>query len=243
MIGGRLLWICLLMISLSVIVWYVASNLKTVIIRDEGEVYVTHTFQRDPSRILSQKQIATMAFDVVDASDLEGKLGVIDIVRAFPVTIKVDGDTREIMTTEMRVDDLLTDNGIILGEYDSINVAPQLYLSPNEKIVIERVSVQTYTETQKIPYDTIYKENSLLKAGKTRVLEPGQAGERTKTYMVRMVDGQKQEPLLIDDAITLEPVSELVLRGAAKPVSNWISALRLTKRESRYNIKSCSQIK
>lgn len=90
--GGRMLWICLLMISLSGIVWYVAGNIKTVLIRDGEEVSILHTFQQDPNRILSQKQIATMAYDMVDATDLQGKLGVIEIKRAFPVILKVDGE-------------------------------------------------------------------------------------------------------------------------------------------------------
>jgi 3D (Asp-Asp-Asp) domain-containing protein len=218
--GGRMLWVCLLMISLSGIVLYVTDNVKTVLIRDGEEVSVMHTFQEEPSRILSQKQIATMAFDMVDASDLQGKLGVIEIKRAFPVMLEVDGEIREIMTTETRVDDFLSANKVALGEYDSINVAPGLYLSPNEQISIQRIEFVTETETQEIPYDTIFKENSLLKAGKTRVLKPGQPGEMTKTYMVRIVDGEKQEPMLIGEIITKEPVSELVLRGAAKPVSS-----------------------
>ena len=217
--GGRMLWICLLMISLSGIVWYVAGNIKTVLIRDGEEVSILHTFQQDPNRILSQKQIATMAYDMVDATDLQGKLGVIEIKRAFPVILKVDGEEREIMTTDIRVDEFLAENEITLGEYDQINVAPGLYVSPNDQIAIQRIEIVTQTETQEIPYDTVVKENSLLKAGKTRVLKPGQPGEMIRTTMVKIIDGEKQEPVLIDESVTKEPISELVLRGAAMPVS------------------------
>ena len=215
-----MLWICLLMISLSGIVWYVAGNIKTVIIRDGEEVSLLHTFQQDPSRILSQKQIATMAYDMVDATDLQGKLGVIEIKRAFPVILKVDGEEREIMTTDIRVDEFLAKNKIELGEYDSINIAPGLYVSPNDRIAIQRIEFITQTEIQEIPFETVVKENSLLKAGKTRVLKPGQPGEITKTTMVRIIDGEEQEPMLIDESVTKEPIFELVLRGAAKPVSD-----------------------
>jgi 3D (Asp-Asp-Asp) domain-containing protein len=228
-VRGRALWSCLLMSALSGVVWFAAVRVQTVIIKDENREYIIHTFQKDPKRILGQKQIAAMAFDIVETADLSGKLGLIEIKRAFPVVLKADGTTKTIMTHDAKVEDFLAEQGIELGPYDTINISPKLYLSPNEQIEIKRAQMHSFTEITQIPYDTVYKQNSLLRAGRTRVLKPGSPGIRERTFSQLVVDGREQEPILINDVIIKKPEQEMVLKGGGVAVSSLDFGIKLDK--------------
>jgi 3D (Asp-Asp-Asp) domain-containing protein len=219
-LAGRALWTCLLAISLAGIIFTISEQTKAVYIRDGDTTTLRYTLKKNPDEILGESGIATMAFDVVDFSGFEGKLGVISIKRAFPVTIRADGRLRSVMITDMKVGELLAQEGITLGEYDLININPVLYLSPNDHIVIQRVQVNTTTVRETIAYETQYKENGLLKPGQTRVLVEGRQGERLLTYVDRTVDGVLEQRELADNTVIRQPQSSLVLRGAQKPVSN-----------------------
>lgn len=217
---GRSLWVCLLSLSLAGTLLFVSEQIKAVYIHiDGGESTLRYTLKRNPEEILDESGIVTMAFDVVDFSGFEGKMGVINIDRAFPIQLTVDGESRTVMTTDVTVEDLLEQEGITLGVYDSINLNPVLHLSPNDHIEIERVEVETLVVHETIPFETEYKENSLLRNGRTRILTPGQNGERKLTYVQRFINGEPQEPELIEEQVLKQPVKQLVLRGANAPVS------------------------
>lgn len=219
-LAGRSLWTCLLALSLAGIIFTISEQIKAVYIRDGDETTLRYTLKRNPVEILDESGIVTMAFDMVDFSGFEGKLGVISIKRAFPVTVSVDGRQYPLMITDMTVGDLLEQQGIALGEYDRINIDPVLYLSPNDSVVIRRVQVNTTVVHEAIPHETQYKENGLLRPGQTRLLSGGKDGERVLTYVERTVDGVLEQRELVDNTVVRQPQSSLVLCGAKKPVSN-----------------------
>lgn len=218
--NGRALWSCLLAISLSVIILLISQQMKAVYIRDGEITTLKYTLSREPQKILNDSGIATMACDIVDFSGFEGKMGVINITRAFPVTIRVDGKLSAMMTTDITVGELLKQQGIKLGEFDEISISPVLYLSPNDRIVIKRVQMTTTVVHETIPYEVEYKENSLVRKGGTRTLVNGQNGERAITYVDRVVDGVLHAREQREVVVTRQPTTQLVLRGTSEPVSD-----------------------
>ncbi|HWP52025.1 MAG TPA: G5 domain-containing protein [Clostridia bacterium] len=218
--NGRALWSCLLAISLSVIILLISKQMKAVYIRDGEITTLKYTLSHEPQKILNDSGIVTMACDIVDFSGFEGKMGVINITRAFPVTIQVDGKLSALMTTDSTVGQLLRQQGITLGEFDEINISPVLYLSPNDQIVIKRVQLTTTIVHETIPYEVEYKENSLIRRGGTRTLISGQNGERAITYIDRVVDGVLHAREQREVIVTRQPVTQLVLRGTSEAVSD-----------------------
>lgn len=218
--NGRALWSCLLAISLSVIILLISKQMKAVYIRDGETTTLKYTLSCEPLKILDDSGIATMACDIVDFSGFEGKMGVINITRAFPVIIQVDGKLIALMTTDITVGQLLRQQGIMLGEFDEINISPVLYLSPNDHIVIKRVQLTTTVVQETIPYEVEYKENSLIQKGRTRILINGQNGARAITYVDRVVDGVLHAREQREAIVTRQPVTQLVLRGTSEPVSD-----------------------
>lgn len=219
-VGGQAIWCCLLAMSLSAIMLITSQSIKTVYVRDGSTTELKYTFRCDPRDILSDMGFRIMAYDAVDFSGFSGKIGVISIDRAFPVTLVADGRLMATMTTDSTVEEFLKSQNIELGEFDEINIPTNQYLEPNDKIVIKRVQVTTTVVYETIPHEVEYKENCLLRNGRTRTLIYGQDGERAITYIDRVVDGVLHAREKSESVMTKYPVTQLVLRGTDDPVSD-----------------------
>ena len=219
-LSSRSLWVCLLYLSLAGTIFYISSQIKTVYIHDGEQIILRNTLNRELSEILDESGIVTMAFDVVDFSGFKGKMGVVNISRAFPVTLTADNKTKSLMITDMRVGELLEQEGITLGEFDEINIPEGLFLSPNDHVLVKRIDVVTTIETEAIPYNTEYKQSSLIRNGRTRVLTDGSEGEKVLTYSERIVDGILQERSLIQEVVVRQPATQLNLKGSSDSVSD-----------------------
>lgn len=217
---GRSLWCCMLALSLAAIMITVSQQIKTVYVRDRGVTRLTYTLRQNPATILADMGISTMAFDEVDFSGFNGGMGIINITRAFPVTLSVDGRFISMMATDEKVEDILREADVTLGEFDEISHSPGSYVKPNDSIEIKRVELVTTVVYEAIPHDVEYKDNCLLRKGRTRTLSAGKDGERALTYIDRMVDGVLEDRKLSSSVVAKEPVTQLVLRGTGDPVSN-----------------------
>jgi hypothetical protein len=71
-----------------------------------------------------------------------------------------------------------------------------------EEVVTEAVA---FTET------TV--DDPALPQGQTQVRTPGQNGEKTLTYVVRLVDGEEVSRELVSDVVTTEPVAQVIAVG------------------------------
>jgi len=217
---GRSLWCCMLALSLAAIMITVSQQIKTVYVRDKGITRLTYTLRQNPDTILEDMGIDTMTFDEVNFSGFDGGMGIINITRAFPVTVTVDGRFISMMATDETVGDILKRANVTVGEFDEINCSLGSYVKPNDNIEIKRVELTTTVVHEVIPHDVEYKENCLLRKGRTRTLSPGKDGERALTYIDRMVDGVLEDRKLSSSVVTKEPVTQLVLRGSSDPVSD-----------------------
>lgn len=219
-LSGRLVWVCLLSLSMCATMLYLSVHVKTVYIKDEGTTVLHYTLEDQPQSILNEKGISTLASDIVEFSGFNGTMGVINIDRAFSVGVEVDNRNYEIMTTEVSVSEFLDVNNISLGVNDIINLPTVFYLSENDEIIINRVEETTYSETEELSFETVYKDSPLLRVGSTRILEQGSVGEKKTVYADVLVDGKLSEREIVSETIVKKPVTKEVLRGANKAVSD-----------------------
>lgn len=234
---GRSLWCCMLALSLAVIMITVSQQIKTVYVRDRGNVHLTYTLRQNPDTILEDMGIATKTFDEVHFSGFDGGMGIINITRAFPVTVSVDGRFISMMATDETVEDILKKANVELGEFDEINYSLGSYVKPDDSIEIKRVELTTTVVYETIPHEIEYKENSLLRKGRTRTLSAGKDGERALTYIDRMVDGVLEDRKLSSSVVTKEPVTQLVLRGNGGAVSDFDFGIELDANGAPKNYK------
>ena len=76
-----------------------------------------------------------------------------------------------------------------------------------------RVTTETITTTEAIPYKTEYVEDDTLAYGKTAVRTRGVAGARERTYKVTKSGGRETKREFVGTAVTREPVTEVIAKG------------------------------
>lgn len=221
LLRSRSFAIVALTLSLAGVVMFVTEQINVVYIRDGEEVIQIYTLKENPQDILNDQGIIMMAHDTMSFTQLNDGSGEIEISRGFPVTVTVDGITHSYMATDdITVGALLDSKGIRLKEHDMLNLPRQFYLSADDQIIIQRVILTTTVVEEEIPYETEYRQNSLLKPGRSETLIAGVKGSRTITYADRIVDGVLQQREVVSNVVTKDPVTRLVLKGGKGAISD-----------------------
>ena len=129
------------------------------------------------------------------------------------VTFLVDGKTVQLNTTAATVSQAMAQAGIVLHNQDSASVAATSVPTNGETISINRITGTTETKQVSIPYTTTQVSDPNTYTGTSTVTTQGVDGEETITYAVQVVNGVKQSPRQISEAVTQKPVNEVVSVG------------------------------
>jgi uncharacterized protein YabE (DUF348 family) len=136
------------------------------------------------------------------------------------VTFLVDGKTMQLDTTAATVTQAIAQAGIVLHNQDSASVPASSVPTNGETISINRVTGTTETKEVSIPFQTTQVSNPNAYTGTSSVTTEGVDGEETITYAVLVVNGVKQSPKQVSEAVTRKPVNEVVSMGTeALPTS------------------------
>lgn len=207
--------VCILTFSLAFVTLCIIYNTKPVYICDGDEVSITFTMSSQPETILKEQGIVTMAYDVIDFTGFNPNQNIaeITITRAFEVFVTENGEQTSHMVTGGTVEDLLQSLNIEFGEHDDINLPLGMYVAPGDDVVIVHNTEKTYTVTEVIPFEIEVRPTSLIKTGRTTLLQAGQNGERVLTYKQIIEDGEIIEEILVSDQITQPVLNQITLKG------------------------------
>lgn len=182
------------------------------------ELYRGSFFTSTLSDMLANLQVRTYPEDKVFTFP-EPALGVgsqIKVYRAQPVLIK-DGDSEVLVRTwAPTIAEVLKEQSVEVGDKDAVEPALSSSATVQESpivITVTRVSVQEVIKTEKIAYDTQYKDDADLEKGSQKVDQSGVHGVRTNSFLIRRENGVEISRILIDHAVTTEPVTEVIKRG------------------------------
>ena len=219
LLRSRLPAVMFLSVFTALCVLHISEKTNAVLIRDEESTILSYTFKTDVGEILEDQGIVTLAADEIHFSGLNSNYGEINITRAYPVTLEADGVTQTWMTTGGTVADAFYELDVDFDSNDIIQPPLGKQLEENESILLQRVEYVTRTEEEVIPHDSVVRPTSLLRTGSTRMLQEGEDGAKTLTYMERTVDGVAEETELIGEIILKTPVTEEILVGDNVAVS------------------------
>ena len=199
----------------------VAQATNAVRIVDGEDSLIAYTTKTDVDQILESQGITTTVYDHISYSPaLGGGYAELTINRAYPVTLTADGATRRLMITEGDVDDLLMDQGIVMGAEDMLNLPLNQVLEGGDKVVLQRVERYLVEEEESIPFEMTTKSTSVLPMGRTRVLQTGTEGIKGLTYSEMTIDGQVQERTLLAEDTIRKPTQQVTLVGDGSAISN-----------------------
>lgn len=199
--------------------FFVFNGLKRhVVINDNGNKFAIETMKTTVKEVLEQTGIRVAQDDYI-SMPFDAKLGriqksVIEIKRAVPVSIKVDGKELDVKTYKDTVDEVLSDNAISVDENDKF-AGSRLgdKIVPNMNITIVRVDEKTVTETSPIPFKTITKENNRMDIGTKNTVRQGKEGVREKVYNVVYENGKQVAKQLVKDFVASNPLDTIVEVG------------------------------
>ncbi len=198
---------------------FVFDGLKRhVVINDNGHEIALKTMKLTVREVLEQTGVTITSDDYInmpfDAKLARIKENRIEIKRAVPVSIVVDGKELNVKTYKNTVNEVLSDNAISVDEDDKL-VGSRLgdRIVSNMSISIIRVEEKTVTEQSSIPFKTITKDNNRLDKGTKNTVREGKEGVREKAYKVVYENGKQITKQLIHDIVTANPLDKIVEVG------------------------------
>ncbi|MBP0963652.1 MAG: G5 domain-containing protein [Oscillospiraceae bacterium] len=211
----------LFLMAVTAVLTYTVMHTSAVTVTDGTNHFLAYTTSSQPAEVLSGMELRSVGrYDRVTDSGVPG-YHQLNVERAFPTYLTVDGRTRRIMTNSVTLDEMLAENHIVLGEHDRVDSSLRRMLQPGDKVTIQRVKQNLVQETNPIPYTVRHKSTSLLRNGRTRVLTDGRDGVEIKTYSETTVDGVLQDRELISTDIAQRPTEQDVLVGDGSAISNF----------------------
>jgi 3D (Asp-Asp-Asp) domain-containing protein len=141
-----------------------------------------------------------------------------DTNQPAPVTITitlVDGthSAHPVQTHAKTVGEALTAAGITIGLNDRVVPRLAVTVSPGQKIVVTRVKFETQTETESIPFKTVFKMSHEVAPGHIQPGHHGAPGLLTKTFNTGFVNDQPTHRDLIASRVTKAPQDQETLAG------------------------------
>lgn len=137
----------------------------------------------------------------------------VEIQRAFQVTISADGTTIETRTQGETIADALADAGIALMGLDYTIPAEDQPLQPDMHVRVVRVKEEVITETEPIPFETVYQADDTLELDQQVVTQEGQAGLQRTITRVRYEDGVEVSRSTDDVAVIRPPIDRIITHG------------------------------
>lgn len=191
---------------------------KEVQIIDNGKPIRVKTMGNSVADTLEMLDISIRPDDYISmapdtALDSEA-LNVINIKRAVPVNILVDGQLREVWAYKDTVEEVIADNGITLNPLDRYEgVSANDRIQEGMKIQVVRVSEEIIAEQSEIPFTIVQKPNDVMNEGETRTVVNGENGIREKYYKLTYEDSKPVSRIFINEKIVKEPVNKIVEYG------------------------------
>jgi uncharacterized protein YabE (DUF348 family) len=141
------------------------------------------------------------------------------IVLRSPKRVHVthDGKTKDVVTTDLNVGQLVKDLHITVGTKDRIVPAANTPLQNNMKVAVERVTTKRATVREGVDFSITQQPDSTMYQGQTQVLVPGVEGSADDTYDFVYVDGKEFNRTLVTRHVLVMPKAQVEKVGT-KPV-------------------------
>lgn len=196
---------------------------RPVTVQDGNQVYHIVSAYQNP-HLLAQQAGLTLypedTYKVEMISDIvsEQAIGVkVTVIRAVPLTVRVDGQSRPIRTQAKTVGDALHDAGISLGLQDTVSPGLTSPVIPGMKVTIVRVAVADTTVTEQLKRTVTTVDDPTILWGQRQVKQEGSDGYRKVSYRLHYRDGVVVQRELLKVVEQVDPTERVELVGTKVP--------------------------
>ena len=193
----------------------IVSREITVSIEEGDRRQDFETTAQTVAEAIQETGILLEAADRVDpAPDTQLVDGMIlQITRAIPLTIQVDGQAIQTRSLHHSAMDVLLEAGIELGEIDTISPADGTDLKANDTIEVIRVSNEYRFEDEEIPIQSVYQPSDELDLDTKAILSNGTPGVKRRRIRLIFENGVQVGEELEEEWIEIEPVNQVIGYG------------------------------
>ena len=222
----RIFFMLFLLIALAFTTMAIYFTLNEVLVTDSlGNNKKLITTETSPVELMSLSGITSNENDKINMTKYTNNIHNLNIQRAFPVTISVDGKTLKNYMTDGIVSDALEQVGIVLNEHDYTEPSLHTPVSENTNIIVHRVVYRDTVVQEDINFETEYQYTSLLHLSqfkyRTFEMQEGINGTKELTFRERIVDGNIEQSKKISEIITKDPQNSiLMVYKHGEPVSS-----------------------
>ncbi|NMB34567.1 MAG: DUF348 domain-containing protein [Clostridium sp.] len=220
--------------------WIVSTFQKEVTLDLDGEQFVIRTLNHTVCEVLGQSGIQLGEQDYIsvplDAKLKHGENNIINIRRAVPITVIVDGNQTEILTSKERIGEALGEEPVNFSSPDKIRGAkPSDAVIEGMRVEVIKVDRKFESQNEIIPCDTVETANNSMDMGESRVVYDGEDGVRKKIYMVEYENGKEVKRELKENNMVSEPKDRIVEFGT---IPNYT-----TSRGERFRYKEVKEMR
>ena len=196
-------------------------NAKQVVISDNNLNLTYMTSEKNVESFLEDNNIVIGEYDRVNVA-LDETLSdgmVIEIKRAVPVNLNLNGTKTTIYTAENNVRDFLASQDIKLSPQDEINLLLDTLIIKNLDIEIKLYEYEEVILEEEVPYKTTYKNTSTLSKGETQIETEGKNGLEKVTYKIKYMNGKEVGREKVKSEVVTKPIDKVVLKGTLQTVT------------------------
>lgn len=146
----------------------------------------------------------------------------------YRVTVTADGKTSSAIVTGGTVAEAVAEAGVDLGEWDELSVDATSLVTADTAVTVTRVKLEFYTETELVPYPTTIQRDKTMDSGTEKVSQAGKNGQKEITYCKRYEDGELVSTEVSREEITLQPLTQILIKGTKPVVSRIIEVGGIT---------------
>lgn len=174
---------------------------------------------RTPAQIVKHAGMELQSEDITTTSmpdDIASSGAAIQLTidRATPFTLVLYGKKTQAYTQTKTVAEMLEEKGIVIGEDDTLSVAPNALIVKDMTIELWRNGVQTVTVEEEVPFGVEKIQDVDREVGYREVRTPGVPGKRTVTYEIEMRNGEEVSRKEIQSVVLTEPKKQVEVVGA-----------------------------
>ncbi|RZS40817.1 uncharacterized protein YabE (DUF348 family) [Herbihabitans rhizosphaerae] len=124
---------------------------------------------------------------------------------------------RQLSTTSVNIQELLTELGLTVGAQDAINPGADSRLGDGAEVRISRTGVTVINRAEQIAPPVRFVDDPALDKGKEIVEHEGAAGEKMVTYRITVKDGKETKREQLHEKETKAPLPRVIKKGTKKP--------------------------
>ncbi len=214
----KAVWIGIFVILfvVSILGGFSLGSQRQVTVFYNNRCHVVNSYCNSPADILAKAGISLGGNQEYEMEHTtEG--AVLRVGPQFTVSVLADGVQHCLVTRTDRVENLLNQLGIAVGQNDVVTPGRQAIVTDDCTITVQRVTYATAVREEPVEPHVMYVDSPQLPKGTLAVKEPGLCGTAQVTYQDKLVDGELAGSSILSSVVVSEPKTKVMYRGTASP--------------------------